>query len=171
MSFAERIWVYGPQTALPLDLLEARELRDAGDIVAVGGDSGFKWDLTDRGRMKFMVDNHKTKPEEVIHNTLSERGNNYGSFEGHANITQTLKRAMTSAPKWGDLTDSQRESLDMVVHKIGRILNGNPNYIDSWRDIVGYSQLVVDELVTHEGARDSRVVKQIVKNGVLQDAE
>jgi hypothetical protein len=34
----------------------------------------------------------------------------------------------------------------MIVHKIGRILNGDPNYDDSWADIAGYAQLVVKEL-------------------------
>ena len=34
----------------------------------------------------------------------------------------------------------------MMQHKIGRILNGDPAYLDSWVDIVGYTQLVVNEL-------------------------
>jgi len=34
----------------------------------------------------------------------------------------------------------------MVVHKISRILNGNPNNIDSWHDIVGYASLVEKRL-------------------------
>ena len=34
----------------------------------------------------------------------------------------------------------------MIAHKIGRILNGDPNYLDSWIDIVGYAQLIVDRL-------------------------
>jgi len=34
----------------------------------------------------------------------------------------------------------------MVVHKIARILNGDPNYDDSWVDISGYTKLVADRL-------------------------
>jgi hypothetical protein len=34
----------------------------------------------------------------------------------------------------------------MVVHKIGRILNGDPHYADSWVDIAGYAKLVADRL-------------------------
>jgi hypothetical protein len=30
----------------------------------------------------------------------------------------------------------------MIQHKIGRILNGDPDYVDNWDDIAGYSQLV-----------------------------
>ena len=101
---------------------------------------------------------------------LNERGNNYGSFASHAAITQQLKSVMVDTPKWRELNCSQKETLEMVVHKIGRILNGNPNYIDSWKDIVGYAQLVVDELQTTEGASDVRLVKQVVKGGKLVDA-
>lgn len=82
-----------------------------------------------------------------IDETLSERGNRYGEFAEHARITQNLKRAMTDSPKWGVLTDDMREALEMVQHKIGRILNGDPAYHDSWHDIVGYAKLVADRLL------------------------
>ena len=81
-----------------------------------------------------------------ITDTLAERGNRYGAFPGHAKITQNLKRAMQDSPNWDHLTDQQREALEMVAHKIGRILNGDPNYHDSWHDIIGYTKLVADEL-------------------------
>ena len=37
--------------------------------------------------------------------------------------------------------------------KIGRILNGDPNYHDSWHDIVGYSKLTADELLPKTSAK------------------
>jgi hypothetical protein len=82
----------------------------------------------------------------AIQHVLTERGNRYGKFSTHAEITQRLKMEMAETPNWGNLTHSQREALEMVVHKIGRILNGDPMYLDSWVDIVGYAQLVVNEL-------------------------
>lgn len=82
----------------------------------------------------------------IIAEMLIERGSRYGSFEGHAAITQGIKEVMFQSPNWHTLTWSQKESLEMVAHKIGRILNGDPNYKDSWVDIVGYAQLVVDQL-------------------------
>jgi hypothetical protein len=86
-----------------------------------------------------------------IQNTLTERGTRYGKFDGHANITQTLKLTMSSkhispTTNWNSLSSSQREALEMIVHKIGRILNGDPDYDDSWIDIAGYAQLIVNEL-------------------------
>ena len=81
-----------------------------------------------------------------IHATLNERGKRYGPFAGHAEITQALKYVMKTTPGWMRLTDSQKEALEMIAHKIGRILNGDPNYADSWVDIAGYAQLTVDQL-------------------------
>ena len=81
-----------------------------------------------------------------ISTTLIERGNRYGDFSEHAKITQRLKRVMHAGAKWDDLTDSQKESLEMIAHKIGRILNGDPNYVDSWNDITGYAKLIEDQL-------------------------
>lgn len=88
----------------------------------------------------------------TITDILTERGSRYGSFDSHARITQALKDAMQREPGWARLTPSMRESLEMQAHKIGRILNGDPTYLDSWVDIVGYAQLVVDELKAADAA-------------------
>ena len=87
---------------------------------------------------------------ERLDEILRSRGETYGPFSGHAQITQDIKRTMQVAPKWGDLTDAQREALEMIAHKIGRILNGDPNYPDSWADIAGYAQLVVNILEAYQ---------------------
>ena len=76
-----------------------------------------------------------------IQDTLKERKARYGEFKDHARITQLMKTAAKSADGWDNLTDSQREALEMIFHKIGRILNGDPNYADSWHDISGYARL------------------------------
>lgn len=84
--------------------------------------------------------------------TLQERGKHYGDFLGHAQITQQLKEVIILALKarGKHLADDQQEALDMIAHKIGRIVNGDPEYADSWHDIAGYAQLVADRLnATH----------------------
>jgi hypothetical protein len=81
-----------------------------------------------------------------IQETLAERGSRYGEFDEHARITQNLKRAMADSPNWSVLSDDMKEALEMVAHKMGRILNGDPDYDDSWRDIIGYTQLVLNRL-------------------------
>lgn len=87
--------------------------------------------------------------DDAITTTLTERGYRYGKFIDHAQITQELKtiiRIYVARKPVGFLTSDQREALDMICHKIGRILNGDPNYADSWHDIAGYAQLVADRL-------------------------
>lgn len=59
-----------------------------------------------------------------IDKTLQERGTRYGKFDQHTRITQNLKRAMQDSPNWQKLRDDQKEALEMVMHKVGRILNG-----------------------------------------------
>lgn len=81
-----------------------------------------------------------------INDTLAERGARYGSFTGHAEVTQKMKMAMSTGANWYALDADQKECLEMIAHKIGRILNGDPNYHDSWHDIVGYTKLVADRL-------------------------
>ena len=79
---------------------------------------------------------------------LTERGNRYGKFTGHANVTQDLKKVIRHHLKQRDkkLADDQMEALEMIAHKIGRVINGDPEYADSWIDIAGYAKLVSDRL-------------------------
>lgn len=77
---------------------------------------------------------------------LLARGKRYGNFVEHARITQQLKWSMGDVPGWQRLSADQKEALEMIAHKIGRILNGDPNYADSWVDIAGYAKLVSDRL-------------------------
>jgi hypothetical protein len=83
-----------------------------------------------------------------IQATLDERGTRYGDFIGHAEITCELKGiiAQYAITREKKLEPDQIEALDMICHKIGRILNGDPDYADSWHDIAGYAQLVANRL-------------------------
>lgn len=83
-----------------------------------------------------------------VSDVLNDRGERYGVFMGHAHVTQDLKRAIRDHLIARDkhLEIDQQEALDMICHKIGRIINGDADYDDSWVDIAGYAQLVVDRL-------------------------
>lgn len=85
-----------------------------------------------------------------IDTTLAERGARYGEFNQHAAVTQSMKLAMTATRNWATLPSDMKEALEMVAHKIGRILNGDPNYIDSWTDIIGYTRLVEKRLIDEQ---------------------
>jgi hypothetical protein len=53
---------------------------------------------------------------------------------------------MHSADNWTGLAPDQQEALEMIQHKIARILNGDPDYFDNWHDIAGYATLVAMRL-------------------------
>ncbi len=81
-----------------------------------------------------------------ITQTLKERGERYGDFLEHSAVTQQMKHACTTGKSYTKLSPAQKESLDMICHKIGRIVNGDPNHADSWHDIAGYSKLAEDSI-------------------------
>lgn len=74
--------------------------------------------------------------------TLEQRGSNYGKFEYQAALSQGLKDCMRTHPNYKTLTPEKREALEMIQHKIARIINGDSNYIDSWHDVSGYASLI-----------------------------
>jgi len=80
--------------------------------------------------------------------TLNERGRTHGDYAVTAEIAQVLKAVIAKYVEVHDveLTFVQHESLDLICTKISRILSGNPNEADHWRDISGYSELVSSRL-------------------------
>jgi hypothetical protein len=79
---------------------------------------------------------------------LTERGHEYGPFRDGAALMQGMKRLMADHARAHDKTfsDDQWEALEMIVHKMARIVNGNPDKVDHWKDIAGYAMLVADRL-------------------------
>jgi len=80
-----------------------------------------------------------------LESTLTERGARYGAFKNQAGFSQDIKKAM-KLEEATKLTPSMKEALNMIAHKVGRILAGDPYHDDSWKDIAGYSWLVYEEL-------------------------
>ena len=85
-----------------------------------------------------------------INEMLDGRASRYGTFESHARISQDLKAVMHERSGWDNLKPDQREALEMIQHKVARILNGDPTYADNWIDIAGYATLVVNRLEKEE---------------------
>lgn len=78
--------------------------------------------------------------------TLQARHARYGTYLETATIIQDLKDVMRAAPSWTNLEADQKESLELIANKIGRILRGDVNYADSWHDIAGYATLIEKRL-------------------------
>ena len=86
--------------------------------------------------------------ETNIDETLDARAQDYGKFKDGAALMQAMKRTLADHARMHNKTfaDDQWEALEMIVHKIGRIVNGNPDKVDHWVDIAGYAKLIADRL-------------------------
>lgn len=87
----------------------------------------------------------------TVEEILAERQKVHGEFRTHATISQQLKNVVqhapyNGAPAYAILPAPHREALDMILHKVARILNGDPNHKDHWDDIAGYATLVSKEI-------------------------
>lgn len=93
-------------------------------------------------------------PTEAI---LAERGARYGDFTDHARLAQQLQDCMRNHgidnvhginlhKPWSHLTPVAKQALTVIADKIARMINGDANYDDNWKDIIGYSQLALDRL-------------------------
>ena len=91
-----------------------------------------------------------------VEDTLEERGKAYGDYQLLSITAQSLRNAMR-AGNWVSLSSWHREALDMVAHKIARIIH-SPYYEgsqdpeaeealkDSVRDIIGYMEIGFKDL-------------------------
>ena len=82
----------------------------------------------------------------AIRETLQERGKTHGDYRHHAEYTQAIKRVCRSSSNWDLMEAHQQETLDMLAHKIGRVLAGDPNFADHWHDMAGYATLTEQRL-------------------------
>lgn len=105
-----------------------------------------------------------------IGDILNERAQRYGEFSEFAEISQNLKVSIGSNAGFNALASDQQEALEMICHKIARILNGDPNYPDSWLDIAGYAKLVADRLA-EDGAAAETEAQLATLRGIAAKAE
>ena len=95
---------------------------------------------------------HRTASETAdptIKETLSQRQEQYGSFEDVAMLTEQMVDVMRKG-YYEKLAYNQKMALYMICSKMARIVSGNPNHKDSWHDIAGYATLIDNELVSEK---------------------
>jgi hypothetical protein len=77
---------------------------------------------------------------------IEEREATHGDYRSQAFFAQRVKEEMHGQGGWAKLTAPQKETLEMIAVKMSRILHGNPNEPDHWRDISGYATLITNLL-------------------------
>jgi hypothetical protein len=79
---------------------------------------------------------------------VDERGERYGKFESLAEVSQRFKDSLhyflITRNKY--LAPDQQEAMELIFHKFARIINGDADYVDNWKDIAGYATLIADRL-------------------------
>lgn len=83
-------------------------------------------------------------PDKPWPHVTEVRPKTHGDFSVGAAFTQAVMTLAQEMPSWKKTTPVQREAIHMVVHKLQRILAGDPDYKDHWVDIEGYARLVAD---------------------------
>lgn len=80
--------------------------------------------------------------------TLAGRGMTYGRFIDNAAVAQKLKGVIAQAliERGKVLPDDAAEAIDMICSKVARLVSGDIDHKDSWRDIEGYARLVRERL-------------------------
>lgn len=83
-----------------------------------------------------------------VNEILNEREKVSGNYGDVSRMIQETLRLWSTGPNWskGKLTDPQVTSLEMIALKVARILQGDNEHIDSWRDIAGYAELAAIEI-------------------------
>lgn len=96
---------------------------------------GFEWRKTSR--------QSNAHPDSTA-SLLNERQKSHGSFVSVAMIAQELKLVLRQSTGWSTLPATQREALEMDCTKTARIIAGDHNFEDHWRDKAGYATLIAD---------------------------
>jgi hypothetical protein len=82
----------------------------------------------------------------TIEEVLAQRGKSHGDWTEQAASTQHIKEILRCGTAYDTMTSAQKEGLDMIAHKMARIVTGDPNEPDHWFDIEGYARITRERL-------------------------
>lgn len=81
------------------------------------------------------------RPEDV-------RGSTHGDYGQMSRVIQETKAIWRSGPSWSQLSAAQKEALELIATKVGRIVCGDPNHRDHWDDVAGYARKASETIPT-----------------------
>ena len=100
---------------------------------------------------------------------LNERRETHGDYTEVARVAQAFRNIMRDTQGWACMNDTQREALDSMASKFGRLGSGDPNFRDHWDDVAGYATLASMhcDSGTNTIARDIAAVVEKIQIGSL----
>jgi hypothetical protein len=153
MTYKLRKQVQEEDSLVTTPAASGRKVTVTASQLAIAGKLGIKPEVfveegLKAGVLQYDDERDFTGEETDIDETLDDRAKDYGKFIEGAEIMQMLKRIVHNyiEARGTKLAFDQREAIDMIIHKLGRIINGNPDKVDTWVDIAGYAKLVADRL-------------------------
>lgn len=72
----------------------------------------------------------------------AKRARTHGHWPDQAARAQRLKAVLFKNSV--ALSPQQHEALELIATKLSRIVSGDPNHADHWRDVAGYATLVAE---------------------------
>ena len=95
---------------------------------------------------------------QTLEETLAQRGESHGDAAVQFAMAQAIKEAMRGYTGgdcdtlmaieqcWSEVPPAAREALEMIVHKMTRIVCGQADFSDHWHDIQGYAKVAQDRV-------------------------
>lgn len=89
------------------------------------------------------------KNAQSIEKILINRALQYGSFTRMSLYSQELKNIVRKHPEWNNLRPFEKEAIEMILHKIVRLVNGGggSKHMDTVQDIQGYAKLIESKYI------------------------
>ncbi|OCR88100.1 hypothetical protein CFT13S00388_02740 [Campylobacter fetus subsp. testudinum] len=83
-----------------------------------------------------------------VEDILKDREETHGDFSDVARYSFDLSDIFRFSPNYaaGNLSKVQMVGIEMILHKLSRIMCGNPNEIDHYKDIQGYAELIIKDI-------------------------
>ena len=84
-----------------------------------------------------------------VENTLNTRAAVHGNYVDAASFKDSVLQECVNCKtgNWEKLGPVGRQTVHMIIEKLGRIMYGDPLFSDHWHDIAGYATLMDNYLV------------------------
>jgi len=97
---------------------------------------------------------------------LNEREKTHGDYKSTSMLSwafkRTLRESLVAQEKEmrRNMDIGQQEAIEMILHKIARIVCGDPNFDDHWDDIAGYAMLAKGKKIEPQEENDKMEMKE-----------
>jgi len=101
---------------------------------------------------------------------LLDRACRYGSFADVAKRSHAILISIINhAPQTSHLKPHHTEAFQMIATKLARLVNGQINDLDSWRDIAGYAMLVHNQIEQEQEAKAAKTALDAMEAEIAKE--